>query len=80
MNPEVWLGAVGHTLCKAEQILWAELKLRKGKNLSEMEEKCECVCDREGGEQRQITLLSFIIQDCMYKFTFLPNISVTASS
>lgn len=45
MNPDVLLSPVGYTLCKGKQILWAELKLRKGKKtyLSEIEDKSVCV-------------------------------------
>lgn len=38
------------------------------------------VSTAERREGRQIRFLSFIIQDCMYKVTSLPNISITVSS
>lgn len=69
----------GIYLCKGKQILWAELRLGKGKKPCLEQKKQVCVHSREK-RGRQIRFLSFIIQDCMYKVTSLPNISITVSS
>lgn len=79
VNADVLLSPVGYTLCKGKQILWAELRLGKGKQPCLEQKKQVCVHGREK-RGRQIRFLSFIIQDCMYKVTSLPNISITVSS